>query len=192
MHLVILDNYDSFTYNLSHMLAPMCDQVSVVRNDEVPVHFFDQADAIVLSPGPGLPSEAGILMETLGYFHRTKPILGVCLGHQAIVEFFGGKLIQLDACLHGVATTTKLIHKDDGLYHGLPDRFVTGHYHSWSADPYSIPPELEVTALNEYGMVMSVRHKQWPVCGVQFHPESVLTPYGSHMLANWVGSIPRG
>jgi anthranilate synthase component II len=192
MHLIILDNYDSFTYNLSHILATLCDEVTVVRNDQVGLDFFAGADGIVLSPGPGLPSEAGILMDTIRTYHSSKPLLGVCLGHQAIVEFFGGRLINLDTCLHGVSTITTRLQSAEPLYSGLPDNFLTGHYHSWSADPSAIPEELEVTAENEYGMVMSVRHRTLPICSVQFHPESVLTPLGPQMLANWVKGIQKG
>lgn len=186
MRLLLLDNYDSFTWNLYHVLARHA-QVEVVRNDAINVAEAAHYDRIVLSPGPGLPSEAGISMELLRALMPTHPMLGVCLGMQAMVEVCGGSLYNQERVRHGVAVPCKPTEPRDPLFAGLPDEFEVGLYHSWAADPANLPSALRATAFSEEGVIMAVRHDRYPSCGVQFHPESVLTPLGARMLENWVG-----
>lgn len=185
MRLLLLDNYDSFTWNLHHVLA-LHAQVDVVRNDAITVAEASRYDRIVISPGPGLPSEAGISMELLRALIPTHPILGVCLGMQAMVEVCGGGLYNQQRVRHGVAVQCQPTEPRDPLFAGLPDAFEVGLYHSWAADPASLPSTLRATAHSEEGVIMAVRHATHPSCGVQFHPESVLTPMGARMLENWV------
>lgn len=185
MHILIIDNYDSFTYNLRHY----CDQfafTTVVRNDEITLEQVKNFDRIILSPGPGLPGEAGITNNVIRKYAGIKPILGVCLGLQCIAEVFGGKLINLEKVLHGVTSTCRPVVNDEVLFKGLPDEFEVGHYHSWVADETSLPAELEITAKNEDGLIMGLRHKFFDIRGVQFHPESVLTIEGLRMMGNWI------
>ena len=185
MKIVIIDNYDSFTYNLSHLVKELGAEVSVVRNDEFELEALDAFDKIILSPGPGIPSEAGLLLEVIRHYAGRKPILGVCLGHQAIGEVFGGKLTNLSTVFHGVATEGTQLG-NDYLFDGLPERITMGRYHSWVVDREGWPEALEVTALSAEGQAMALRHREMDIHGIQFHPESVLTPDGRHMLENFI------
>ncbi len=185
MKIVIIDNYDSFTYNLSHLVKELGAEVSVVRNDEFELEALDAFDKIILSPGPGIPSEAGLLLEVIRHYAGRKPILGVCLGHQAIGEVFGGQLTNLSTVFHGVATEGTQLG-NDYLFDGLPERITMGRYHSWVVDREGWPEALEVTALSDEGQVMALRHREMDIHGIQFHPESVLTPDGRHMLENFI------
>lgn len=181
---LVIDNYDSFTYNLVHYLEDLDCEVEVKRNDQLDLKDVAEFDNIVLSPGPGIPEEAGLLKEIIETWAPTKRIFGVCLGQQAIGEVFGGRLINLDEVYHGVATRINII-KDDPLFEGMPKEIEVGRYHSWVVDP-NLPDSLEATSVDENGQLMSIRHKTYDVCAVQFHPESVLTPYGKQMLQNWL------
>ena len=185
MKIVIIDNYDSFTYNLSHLVKELGAEVSVVRNDEFELEALDAFDKIILSPGPGIPSEAGLLLEVIRHYAGRKPILGVCLGHQAIGEVFGGQLTNLSTVFHGVATEGTQLG-NDYLFDGLPERITMGRYHSWVVDRKGWPEALEVTALSDEGQVMALRHREMDIHGIQFHPESVLTPDGRTMLENFI------
>ena len=185
MKIVIIDNYDSFTYNLSHLVKELGAEVSVVRNDEFELEALDAFDKIILSPGPGIPSEAGLLLDVIREYAGRKPILGVCLGHQAIGEVFGGKLTNLSTVFHGVATEGTQLG-NEYLFDGLPERITMGRYHSWVVDREGWPEALEVTALSDEGQVMALRHREMDIHGIQFHPESVLTPDGRHMLENFI------
>ena len=187
VRILLLDNYDSFTWNLHHLLAPHA-QVDVMRNDKITVQEAARYDRIVLSPGPGLPSEAGIMMELLAKLMPTHSILGVCLGMQGIVETCGGSLFNQARVMHGVAVPCTPIDPRDTLFTELPASFEVGLYHSWAADPKTLPTELRITAKSEAGVIMALRHVQYDVCGVQFHPESVLTPLGERIIENWIGA----
>jgi anthranilate synthase component 2 len=182
--ILVIDNYDSFTYNLVHYLEDLDCEVVVKRNDQLSLEEVDAFDKIVLSPGPGIPDEAGLLKEIIAKYAPTKSIFGVCLGQQAIAEVFGGSLINLDEVYHGIATMITVI-KDDILFKGLPNEIEVGRYHSWVVDP-AVPEVLEVTSIDENGQIMSMRHKEYDVSSVQFHPESVLTPQGKTILKNWL------
>ena len=173
---LVIDNYDSFTYNLVHYLEDLGCEVTVKRNDQLTLEEVEPFDKIVLSPGPGIPDEAGLLKAIIKKYAPTKSIFGVCLGQQAIGEVFGGKLINLKNVYHGVATKIKIV-KEDLLFKDLPDEIEVGRYHSWVVDP-NLPDVLIATSYDENGQVMSLRHVEYDVCGVQYHPESVLTPYG--------------
>ena len=188
MKILVFDNYDSFTYNLVQYLERVGGvSVDVVRNDKISLKEIDKYDKIILSPGPGLPSEAGILLDVIKEYAPKKSIFGVCLGQQAIGEVFGGKLKNLDSVYHGVATDMEIV-KDDLLFKGLPTKFKAGRYHSWVVDEKTFPNDLEITCKDENGFVMGLRHKKYDVRGVQFHPESVLTEFGQEMISNWVKS----
>ena len=184
---LVIDNYDSFTYNLVHYLKDLDCEVTVVRNDKLILEDVEPFDKIVLSPGPGIPEEAGLLKSIVKKYAATKSILGVCLGQQAIGEVFGGKLINLDTVYHGVATNITISVDDESLFYGLNNEIEVGRYHSWVVDP-DLPEELEATSFDENGQIMSLRHKVYDVKGVQFHPESVLTPNGKQILKNWINS----
>lgn len=187
MKILVFDNYDSFTYNLVHAVANLSNaQVEVFRNDEISLEKVNEYDRIILSPGPGLPSESGILLDLIKTYAPSKPILGVCLGHQAIGEAFGGKLINLPKVFHGVATPISIIDSFDKIYLDLPQRQNVGRYHSWVIDENSFPDSLKVTAIDEDGRIMSLSHKTYNLKGVQFHPESILTEYGNQILKNWL------
>jgi anthranilate synthase component 2 len=187
MKILLLDNYDSFTYNLAHYLRELTgEQIPVIRNDQITIDEVDAYDAIVLSPGPGLPKDAGIMPELIIRYSPTKKILGVCLGMQAIGEAFGGTLLNLPSVFHGVATTIDIIKPDEVLFKGLPGKIDVGRYHSWVVDETKLPPDLEITATDATGRIMALRHKKFDVRGVQFHPESVLTPHGKTMISNWL------
>lgn len=183
--ILVIDNYDSFTYNLVHYLEDLDCEVTVYRNDEFDLDEIAHFDKILLSPGPGIPDEAGLLKAVIQKYGPTKSIFGVCLGQQAIGEVYGGTLSNLDKVYHGVATTVKTIVNDELLFDGLDSTFEVGRYHSWVVDA-NVPDVLEITSIDENGQVMSLRHKTFDVRGVQFHPESVLTPDGKKMLENWV------
>lgn len=187
MKLLVLDNYDSFTYNLVHLVKEIVPtiELEVHRNDKITLEEVAKFDKIMLSPGPGIPSEAGILQDLIRKFAPTKPILGVCLGHQAIGEVFGGKLTNMDKVYHGIAMDTKITVKDV-LFQHTPEHFLTGRYHSWVVDNKDFPAELEITATDENGKIMALRHRKYDVRGVQFHPESILTEYGKEMMASWL------
>jgi anthranilate synthase component 2 len=184
--IVVIDNYDSFVYNLVHYLEALDCQVTVKRNDKVTLEEIADYDKIMLSPGPGIPEEAGLLKTIIKEYAGKKPIFGVCLGQQAIGEVFGGSLINLDTVFHGVATTATQTVTDELLYKGIDKEFEIGRYHSWVVSPSQFPAELEITAVDVNGQIMSLRHRSYDLRGVQFHPESVLTPEGKKMIENWV------
>lgn len=185
MKIVIIDNYDSFTYNLSHVVKELGAEVDVVRNDQFAVTDLEVFDKIILSPGPGIPSEAGLLLDVIRTYAGRKPILGVCLGHQAIGEVFGGELVNLGEVFHGVATPCHLTCSDY-LFEGLSSDITVGRYHSWVVNAATMPECLEITSLSDEGQVMSLRHKDFDIRGIQYHPESVLTPDGKTILKNWI------
>ena len=185
MKVVIIDNYDSFTYNLSHLIKSLGAEVTVVRNDQFELQDLEQFNKIVLSPGPGIPSEAGLLLDVIRTYAGKKPILGVCLGHQAIGEVFGGKLVNLSDVFHGVATPCHIV-ADDPIFSGLERDITIGRYHSWVVANEDLPECLEVTAVSNEGQIMALRHKHLNIRGIQFHPESVLTPDGKKMIQNWL------
>ncbi len=184
-HIVIIDNYDSFTYNLSHLVKELGADVTVYRNDQFTMNQLERFDKIILSPGPGIPSEAGLLLDVIKNYAGKKPILGVCLGHQAIGEYFGGSLENLSTVFHGVATEGTQFGTDP-IFRGLPKRIVMGRYHSWVVSKENFPSCLEITAESDEGQVMALRHRTYDIHGIQFHPESVLTPEGRIMLSNWL------
>ncbi|WP_142783847.1 anthranilate synthase component II [Changchengzhania lutea] len=184
---LVIDNYDSFTYNLVHYLEDLNCEVTVVRNDKLNLEDVEPFQKIVLSPGPGIPDEAGLLKPIIKKYAATKSILGVCLGQQAISEVFGGSLINLDNVYHGVATQVTICVDDEILFKDLDKNLEVGRYHSWVVDP-NLPACLEATSFDSNGQVMSLRHKQYDVKGVQYHPESVLTPDGKKILENWLNS----
>ena len=185
MKIVIIDNYDSFTYNLSHLVKELGAEVTVVRNDQFELADLEQYSKIILSPGPGIPSEAGLLLDVIRTYAGKKPILGVCLGHQAIGEVFGAKLENLSDVFHGVATPCHII-ADDPIFSGTPRDITIGRYHSWVVSREDLPNCLEITAVSDEGQIMALRHRELNIRGIQFHPESVLTPNGKKMLQNWL------
>jgi len=187
MKIIVIDNYDSFTYNLVHYLEDLNAEVTVYRNDEFELSELEKFDKILLSPGPGIPNEAGLLKQVIQKYAPKKSILGICLGLQAIGEVFGGKLINLEKVYHGVATKVIKI-SDDFIFNEIPDEMEVGRYHSWSVSTENFPEVLEITSVDENGQVMSLKHKTYEVRGVQYHPESVLTPYGKKILENWLKS----
>jgi anthranilate synthase component 2 len=202
MNILLLDNYDSFTYNIAHIVRELGSTnafhggitLDVVRNDKLSLDAVESYDAVILSPGPGIPKEAGIMPALIQRYAPTKPILGVCLGEQAIGEAFGGSLLNLPTVFHGVATTTRICGDtepyDAVLFRGLPREIKVGRYHSWVVDAANVPSDLLVTAVDEHGYIMALRHKTYNVRGVQFHPESVLTEHGATMLRNWLDALP--
>ena len=185
MKTVIIDNYDSFTYNLSHLVKKLGVSVTVMRNDRFRLDELSPFDKIILSPGPGIPSEAGLLLDVISEYAGKKPILGVCLGHQAIGEVFGGRLENLSDVFHGVATPCHIV-ADDPLFAELERDITIGRYHSWVVSDKDFPDCLEVTARSDEGQVMALRHRVYHVHGIQFHPESVLTPCGSTIIKNFI------
>ncbi|WP_337559824.1 aminodeoxychorismate/anthranilate synthase component II [Phocaeicola plebeius] len=185
MKIVIIDNYDSFVYNLSHLLKELGAEVTVKRNDQFRLEELEEFDKILLSPGPGVPEEASLLLDVIRRYAGKKPILGVCLGEQAIGEVYGGKLTNLDEVFHGIQSPVSLT-ATDYLFEGLPSTVQVGRYHSWVVDQKDFPDCLEVTAVSEEGYIMALRHRTLDVRGVQFHPESVLTPEGKQILGNWI------
>lgn len=188
MKILVFDNYDSFTYNLVHAVKKLgYKDVEVHRNDKIALDEIARFDKIILSPGPGVPSESGILLDLIRTYAPTKPILGVCLGEQAIAEAFGGTLVNLPQVYHGISSMVDII-EDDVLFNGLDKKLEVGRYHSWAAEKTTLPDCLQITAVDENGMIMALAHKTYDVRGVQFHPESVLTPQGEKMLKNWLES----
>jgi anthranilate synthase component 2 len=185
--ILVFDNYDSFTYNLVHLVEKITDaKVDVIRNDQLAIKEAEGYDKIILSPGPGIPAEAGLLLPLIKKYASSKSILGVCLGHQAIGEALGGKLLQLETVFHGVSTAV-MQEKDPGfLFHDLPSQFKVGRYHSWVIDEKELPEELIITARDEQGHIMAIRHKTFDLSGVQFHPESIMTEYGEKLLRNFI------
>ena len=194
MKILVFDNYDSFTYNLVHLVEKITgEKTDVFRNDQIAMEDIQAYDKIILSPGPGIPSEAGLLLPLIKEFSATKSILGVCLGHQAIGEAFGANLVNLSSVYHGVASPVKIMPQNPrnsqvnaDLFEGLADGFMAGRYHSWVVDPNGFPKVLEITAMDENGHIMALRHRKYDVLGVQFHPESVLTPSGETIMRNWL------
>ncbi|MGO4911484.1 anthranilate synthase component II [Leeuwenhoekiella sp. W20_SRS_FM14] len=186
IHVLVIDNYDSFVYNLVHYLEDLDCTVTVKRNDQLTLEEVAHYDKILLSPGPGIPDEAGLLKAIIKEYAASKSMLGVCLGQQAIGEVFGGSLINLDQVFHGVATSAKQLVADEPLFKDIPENFEIGRYHSWVVAPEGFPEELEITSVDVNGQIMSLRHRTFDVRGVQFHPESVLTPEGKKMIKNWV------
>ena len=185
--ILVIDNYDSFTYNLVHAIKKISGlQVDVFRNDQIKLEDIDQYDKIVLSPGPGLPREAGLLLDIIKTYAPGKSILGVCLGHQAIGEAFGGKLHNMNRVIHGMATRVRVTPAGSALFEGLPESFDAGRYHSWIVQEDTLPDCLEVTSYDDEGRIMSMKHKTYNLEGVQFHPESVLTPLGEKIIENWL------
>lgn len=185
MKIVIIDNYDSFTYNLAHLVKEIGAEVIVVRNNQFELNQLEIYDKIILSPGPGIPSEAGLLMDVIREYAGKKPILGVCLGHQAIGEVFGAKLENLSEVFHGVATEGSQLG-NDYIFEGLPNRIIMGRYHSWVLSKEDFPPCLEITAESDEDQIMALRHKKYDIHGIQFHPESVLTPEGKKIIKNYI------
>lgn len=190
MKTVIIDNYDSFTYNLSQILQELGAEVTVLRNDKFLLEDLEAYDKIVLSPGPGIPEEAGLLLDVIRSYAGKKPILGICLGEQAIGEVFGGKLVNLFSVFHGIQSPVDLI-ADDYLFQGLPREIPVGRYHSWVVDKDTLPSCLETLALSKEGYIMALRHREYDIRGIQFHPESVLTPDGKRIMQNWLEHSPQ-
>ncbi len=185
MKTIIIDNYDSFTYNLYHLLNESGTETEVVRNDKFQLEELEKYDNIVLSPGPGIPSEAGLLLKVIETYAGKKPILGICLGHQAIGECFGARLVNLPNVFHGVQTPVRLLG-NSYLFEKLGKEIPVGRYHSWVVDPQDLPSCLEVTAVSEEGQIMALKHNVYDIQGIQFHPESVLTPDGGQIVRNWL------
>lgn len=189
MKILVIDNYDSFTYNLVHYIENITgEKPTVFRNDEISLEDVNQYDKILLSPGPGIPEEAGICLDVIRKYSPTKSILGVCLGHQAIAEAFGGSLINLDTVYHGVSSYIDIVAPEDPLYNDIPGRLEVGRYHSWVVAKDDLPESIKITALDESGLIMGLSHKKFNVRGVQYHPESVLTENGMKMIENWINS----
>lgn len=185
--ILVLDNYDSFTYNLVHYLKELSGlEIDVFRNDEITLEEVEMYSKILLSPGPGIPEEAGILKDLIRQYGPTKSIMGVCLGCQAIAEVYGGQLTNLDTVYHGVATKIKVLDKQEELFSGMEKSFMAGRYHSWIVSREGFPGILQITALDETDVIMALRHKKFNVRGVQFHPESILTPNGKTIIRNWL------
>jgi len=187
MKILVFDNYDSFTYNLVHLVEKILPvKVDVFRNDQLPLEKVKAYDKIILSPGPGIPGEAGLLLPLIKEYASSKSILGVCLGHQAIGEAFGGTLANLSTVYHGVATSIHVENREAELFRGLPQEIAVGRYHSWIVTEENFPEELEITARDDNNYIMALQHKIYDVMGVQFHPESVLTPLGADIMRNWL------
>ena len=188
MKTVIIDNDDSFTYNLAHLVKELGTEVDVLRNDKFELEELEKYDKIILSPGPGIPEEAGLLLEVIRTYAGRKPILGVCLGEQAIGQAFGGKLTNLSEVFHGIQTNVKIKNKDY-IFSGLPTEIPVGRYHSWVVDTEEFPEELVITAISSEGQIMALKHREYDVHGIQFHPESVLTPDGKQIVGNWLKGV---
>lgn len=198
MKTIIIDNYDSFTYNLAHLVKELGAEVDVLRNDKFRLEELEPYDKIILSPGPGIPEEAGLLLDVIRTYAGRKPMLGVCLGEQAIGQAFGGKLVNLSDVFHGVQTEVGI--RDEGLgmkgegisleedyiFRGLPEKIPVGRYHSWVVDTENFPEVLAVTAVSPEGQIMALKHREYDIHGIQFHPESVLTPDGKTIVGNWL------
>ena len=184
--ILVIDNYDSFTYNLVHLLHELGYEAEVWRNDQFALEDVAAYDQILLSPGPGIPEEAGLLLPLIKAYAPSKRILGVCLGQQAIAEVFGGTLLNLGRPMHGIATPVRVLDAGEPLFKACPNPLPVGRYHSWVVNPEGLPDTLRVTAVDDEGQIMALRHQQYDVCGVQFHPESVLTPDGKQIIKNWL------
>lgn len=184
--ILVIDNYDSFTYNLVHLINELGYEAEVWRNDKFSIADVAAYDKILLSPGPGIPEEAGLLLDVIKTYAPTKSLMGVCLGQQAIAEAFGGSLLNLGRPMHGIATPISLVEKDELMFKDCPPEMAVGRYHSWVVNPADLPASLTVTAIDADGQIMALRHKEYDVCAVQFHPESVLTPDGKQMMKNWL------
>ena len=192
MKILILDNYDSFTYNLVHMVEKITGKFpAVFRNDEISIADVGTYDMIMLSPGPGIPDEAGILKEVIKTYAGVKPIFGVCLGLQAITEVFGGKIINLDDVFHGVATEMTVTDTNATIFKDVPETFLAARYHSWAATDEGFPEEIQVTARDEDGLIQAIEHKIFPISAVQFHPESILTDVGEQLVTNFINSVKK-
>ena len=192
MKILILDNYDSFTYNLVHMVEKITGNFPVVfRNDEISIEAVGNYDVILLSPGPGIPNESGILKDVIKRYAGIKPIFGVCLGLQAITEVFGGTIINLEDVFHGVATEMRITDKDAVIFKDVPETFLAARYHSWAATDEGFPEEIQVTARDEDGLIQAIQHKIFPISAVQFHPESILTDVGEQLLRNFINSVKK-
>ena len=189
MKIAIIDNYDSFTYNLAHLVRELGAEADVMRNDKFQIGELERFDKIILSPGPGIPSEAGLMPEVIRTYATSKPMLGVCLGHQALGEAFGARLTNLSEVFHGVATEGTQFG-NDYIFSSLPPRITMGRYHSWVVSREGLPDCLEITAVSDEGLIMGLRHKDYDLHGIQFHPESVLTPMGRTIVGNWLGGTP--
>lgn len=188
MKILVLDNYDSFTYNLVHIVRALGHQPDVYRNDKISVENVKRYDKILLSPGPGIPDEAGIMKQVIKIYAPSKSILGICLGHQGIAEVFGAKLYNIPDVLHGVTSMASVNDPSEELFKNIPPSFQCTHYHSWAVKENSLTPDLKVTATNGDGLIMGLRHVKYDVKGLQFHPESVMTPQGPKMIQNWLNS----
>ena len=186
MKIAVIDNYDSFTFNLVHYLEKNNALVTVFRNDELEIDELLDYDKILLSPGPGLPNEAGILLKIIETYHKTKPILGICLGHQAIAEFFGAKLENQKSVTHGEADEIFKTDENEDLFEDISNPITVGRYHSWIVSNDNFPYDLEITSVNNDNQIMSLRHKNYDIKGIQFHPESILTPNGETIIKNWL------
>ncbi len=184
--ILVIDNYDSFTYNLVHLLQELGESYEVVRNDKFELDYVDQFDNILLSPGPGIPEEAGLLMDVIRRYAPSKRILGICLGQQAIAEVFGGTLYNMPKPLHGVASSIIVTDKEEKLFQDFPQSSKIGRYHSWAVDNETFPESLKVTAIDEEGVIMALTHREYDVRGMQFHPESILTDNGKKLIENWL------
>ena len=187
MKVAMIDNYDSFTYNLVHLVKELGAEVTVFRNDQFCLPELETFDKIMLSPGPGIPSESGLLLDVIRTYAGRKPILGICLGEQAIGEVFGGTLVNLSEVFHGVQTPVH-IAREDYLFQGLPEDILVGRYHSWVVETETLPAELEILAVSDEVQVMALRHREYDIRGIQFHPESVLTPTGKTIIQNWLNN----
>ena len=187
MKVAMIDNYDSFTYNLVHLVKELGAEVTVFRNDQFCLPELETFDKIMLSPGPGIPSESGLLLDVIRTYAGRKPILGICLGEQAIGEVFGGTLVNLSEVFHGVQTPVH-IAREDYLFQGLPEDILVGRYHSWVVETETLPSELEILAVSDEVQVMALRHREYDIRGIQFHPESVLTPTGKTIIQNWLNN----
>ena len=187
MKILVFDNYDSFTYNLVHLIRELgYNNLEVHRNNKITLEAVKKYDKILISPGAGIPKEAGIMLDLIQQYAESKSILGICLGHQGICEVFGAELFNMKIVTHGLSLPTKIISPKELLFQGLPKEFLTGRYHSWSVIEKSIPKKLKITAMSDDGNVMGVSHKKYDVKGLQFHPESILTEYGKNILSNWL------
>lgn len=189
MAILILDNYDSFTYNLFHYVQEFSTlEIDVIRNDKIAVSEVEKYEKIILSPGPGLPSEAGIMCDLIRKYGKHKSILGVCLGHQAIAEVYGAQLENMEKVMHGVASEISIMDSNEILFKNIPSKIEVGRYHSWVVSSQNFPDELRITSMDADNRIMSLRHKEFDVCGIQFHPESILTPLGKAIIKNWINS----
>lgn len=188
MKILVLDNYDSFTFNLVHYIKELghIENLDVFRNDQIALEDVDAYDKILLSPGPGIPEEAGVMPSLIQKYGPTKSILGVCLGHQGIAEAYGAKLYNMDTVLHGISSKLEVVKTDDRLFNDIPNQYQICHYHSWNVDKEKLGDELDITAVDEYGEIMAISHKQYDVKGVQFHPESIMTEHGHQLISNWL------